>query len=92
MTHGRRKSDSPIVPGKPANKAWGRAAEPVEERGLTKGNPLGQNALRTQSRAGAPSAFERIREIARRNKKQRFTALLHHVYDVGRLRRAYFAL
>lgn len=40
----------------------------------------------------APSALERIREAARRGGTQRFTALLHHVYDLTRLRAAYFAL
>jgi group II intron reverse transcriptase/maturase len=40
----------------------------------------------------APSALERIREAARRGGTQRFTTLLHHVYDLARLRTAYFAL
>ena len=38
MMNGRGKSDSPIVPGKPPNKAEGPAAEVVEGRGLAKGN------------------------------------------------------
>ena len=92
MMDGSGKSDSPIVPGKPSNKAEEPAAETVEGRGLTKGNPLEQNALRTQSRPGAHSALERVRQVARRNRKQRFTTLLHHVYDVDRLRTAYLAL
>ena len=62
--------------------------EGVEGRGLTKGNLPERNASRTQSRSGAPSAIERIRQAARGNSKQRFTALLHHVYDVERLRAA----
>jgi group II intron reverse transcriptase/maturase len=47
---------------------------------------------RTQSRAGAPSALERVRQAAERDRRQRFTALLHHVYDIERLRKAYLAL
>src|SRR6266496_4266273 len=47
---------------------------------------------RTQSRQGMSSALERIRQAARRDKRQRFTALLHHVYDIERLGAAYFAL
>jgi hypothetical protein len=90
--HGRGKSDSPIVPGKPPNKAGAPAAEAVEGRGLAKGNPREQNASRTLSRTDAPSALERVREAASRDRKQRFTALLHHVYDLDRLRPAYFAL
>jgi RNA-directed DNA polymerase len=58
MMDRRRKSDTPIVPEKPPNKAGLSAAEVVEERGVTKGNPLEQNALRTQSRAGASSSKE----------------------------------
>ena len=92
MMDGHGKSDSPVVPEKLPNKAGRPAAEVVEGRGLAKGNPPGCNVLRTQSRAGAPSAFERIRQAARRDRKQRFTALLHHVYDIDRLRSAYLAL
>jgi hypothetical protein len=88
----RGKSDRPVVPGKLPNKAEGTAAEAVEGRGLAKGNPPESNALRTQSRGGAPNALERVRRAARRDRKQRFTALLHHVYDIERLRSAYFAL
>jgi group II intron reverse transcriptase/maturase len=68
------------------------AKEAVEERGLAKGNLLKRNMPRTQSRTNVPSALERIRQAARRDRRQRFTALLHHVYDVERLRAAYFAL
>ena len=56
-----------------------RAALRVEERGLAKGNPRQQNAPRTLRREGAPSALERIRQAARRDRTLRFTALLHHV-------------
>ena len=64
----------------------------MEGRGLAKGNPSQQNAPRTQGRDGAPSALERVREAAERDKQVRFTALLHHVYNVEHLRAAYFAL
>ena len=89
---GRGKSDGSIVPGKPPNKAGQPAAEAVEGRGPAKGNSLECNALRTQSRAGAPSALDRVRQAAEKDRRQRFTALLHHVYDIERLRTAYFAL
>ena len=90
--HERGKSDSPIVPRKPPNKAEAPTAEAVEGRGLAKGNLREQNTPRTLSRNGVPSALERVREAASRDRKQRFTALLHHVYDVDRLKAAYFAL
>jgi group II intron reverse transcriptase/maturase len=64
----------------------------MEGRGLAKGNSPECNAPRTQSRAGVPSALERVRQAAVKDRKQRFTALLHHVYDVERLRAAYMAL
>ncbi len=38
------------------------------------------------------SALERIRQVACRDKGARFTALWHHVYNVDRLREAYFSL
>jgi len=92
MTNGRGKSDSPIVPVKRPNKTEEPVAEVVEGRGLTKGNPPECNALRTQSRIGMSSALERIRVAARKDRKQRFTALLHHVYDIECLRTAYLAI
>ena len=92
MMHRGGKSDSPIVPVKPQNKAVGTVAEVVEGRGLAKGNLPERNAPRTLSRTGVSSALGRVRQAARRDRKQRFTALLHHVYDVERLRMAYLAL
>src|SRR5213594_21989 len=67
-------------------------AEGMEGRGLAKGNPRQQNAPRTPSRKGAPSALERVRQAARRDRKLKFTALLHHVYNLETLRAAYFNL
>jgi RNA-directed DNA polymerase len=67
-------------------------AEGVEGRGLAKGNPRQQNASRTPSRTDVRSALERVRQAATRDKKVRFTALLHHIYDIDRLRTAYLAL
>ena len=92
MMNGHGKSDRPVVPAKSPNNAGQPAAEGMEERGLAKGNPPRQNALRTPSRAGAPSALERIRQAARKDRKTRFTALLHHVYNLDTLREAYFCL
>jgi RNA-directed DNA polymerase len=92
MTNGRGKSDSSTVPANSPNKAEGPAAEAREGRGLAKGNSPERNALRTQGRGGAPSALERVRQAARKDRKQRFTALLHHIYDVERLRTAFLAI
>ena len=89
--HETGKSDRSVVPTKPPNKAGRPAAEGAEGRDLAKGNTTEPNALRTQCRTGAPSALDRVRQAATRNKRMRFTALLHHV-DVDRLRAAYRAL
>jgi RNA-directed DNA polymerase len=92
MMHGHGKSDSSIVLTKPPNEAGPEAKEAVEERGLAEGKPPERNMSRTQGRSGMSSALERIRQAARRDKRQRFTALLHHVYGVEGLRAAYFGL
>jgi len=92
MMNEHRKSDRPVVSAKSSNNADQSAAEGMERRGLAKGNPPRQNALRTPSRDSASSALERIRQAARRDRKMRFTALLHHVYNLDTLREAYFSL
>jgi RNA-directed DNA polymerase len=91
MMNGRGKSDRPI-PRNSRNKAEEPAAEAREGRGLAKGNSPECNALRTQGRGDAPNALERVRQTARKDRKQRFTALLHHIYDVGQLRAAYLVM
>jgi group II intron reverse transcriptase/maturase len=92
MTNGLGKSDSPVVPEKFPNNAGQPAAEGAEGRGLAKGNLPQQNASRIPSRKDAPSALERVRQAAGKDKKLRFTALLHHIYNLETLRMAYFRL
>jgi hypothetical protein len=92
MMDERGKSDSFEVPAKSPNNVEGPAAEATEGRELAKGNSPERNALRTQGRESTPSALERVRQAAKTDKKQRFTALLHHIYDVKRLRAAYLAI
>ena len=79
MMHGREKSDSAIVAVKPTNKAEQSAAEPVEPRAETKGNASQQSTRRAQDRESVSQALERIRQAARQRKKERFTALFHHL-------------
>src|SRR6266481_730507 len=92
MTNGPGKSDSPVVPEKSPNKAGQPVAEGMEGRGLAKGNLPQQNASRTPSRKDAPSELEQVRQAAEKDKKLRFTALLHHIYNLDTLRMAYFRL
>jgi RNA-directed DNA polymerase len=79
MVHGHEESDSVIVAVKPANKAEQSGAEPVEPRTGTKGNADQQSTRLTQSRTSVTQALERIRKVARERKKERFTALFHHI-------------
>ena len=87
----RGKSDSPVVPAKPPNKAVYAAAEVVEERGLAEGNTTSTTHPGRRAGTGVPSGLARVREVARKDKEARFTALLHHV-DLDRLRAAYWAI
>ena len=67
-------------------------AERVEGRGLAKENLREGSVRRTQSRESTTSTIERVRQAARKDRRQKFTALFHHVYDVGQLREAYLGL
>ncbi len=80
--------------GEPKAKGEGRepSAEGMEGRGLAEGNLSEQNVPRTLSRTSTSSALEQVGEVARRDKKVRFTTLLHHVYNLETLRRAYLRL
>jgi RNA-directed DNA polymerase len=79
MMHGGGTSDPVIVAGKLANKAEHSAAEPVERRTGTEGNASRPSTLRTPSRASVTEGLERIRRTAKERKKEKFTALLHHI-------------
>jgi len=64
---------------KPTNKAERSAAEPVEPRAATEGNAGRNRTRRAQNRASVSQALDRIRQAARERKKERFTALFHHL-------------
>ena len=89
--NGQEKSDSGVVAVKLANKAGQLAAEQVEPRPETKGNAEQQSTHRTQGRARVTQALERVRKAARLRKKEKFTALLHHI-NIDTLRSAFYAL
>src|SRR5215475_3058112 len=91
MMNRRGKSDSAIVAGKPTNKAGQPAAESVEPRAEAEGNASQQSTRRAQDRESVSQALERIRQVARQRKKERFTSLFHHI-SVELLRVAFFAL
>src|SRR3982075_2921769 len=79
MMHGRGKSDEAIVALKPANKAERSAAELGEPRAEAEGNASQHSTCQTQRWASVSQALERIRQIAKERKKERFTALFHHI-------------
>ena len=85
------KSDPRVVAMKPTNKARRLGAELVEPRLGTKGNAGQQSTHRTQNRVRVTQALNRVRQAARQRKKERFTALLHHV-NTETLRAAFYAL
>jgi RNA-directed DNA polymerase len=76
---------------RPPNNAALAAAEAVEERGLPEGNTARETRSGPRAGQSVSSDLDRVRQLARRDKQVRFTALLHHV-TVDRLRESYRAL
>jgi RNA-directed DNA polymerase len=73
------KWDALVIPGKPSNKG-DQPAEMVEGRSAARGNAGQVPAPRTQSRTSCASmGLEGVRQAARRNRRLRFTALMHHI-------------
>jgi RNA-directed DNA polymerase len=69
-----------VVPEKlPNHGATLPPAERVEERRPTEGNTPKAAASRTQSWTSASIARQRVQEVARRDRRARFTELLHHI-------------
>jgi RNA-directed DNA polymerase len=89
--HEGGKSDRLVVPANLSNKAVRAAAEVGEERGRAKGNTDSKTHPGRSAGQGASSALGRVREVARRDRNARFSALLHHVTP-QRLREAYWAI
>ena len=86
--HDPEKSDPPIGASKPANAPASASGELVEQRGGAEGNAGQHGRCRTPSRESLRSGLERVRTAAKLRKKEKFTALLHHV-TVDLLRDAY---
>src|SRR5665213_2848926 len=89
--HGHGKSDGLVVPANPPNKAASAVAEAVEERRPAKGNVASETRPGLSAGLSVISELDRVRQVARKDKDARFTALLHHV-TVDRLRAAYRAI
>ena len=94
MMNDREKSDPAVVAAKPTNNASvskADTAEPVEPRAGTKRNTGEQSTHRAQNRDRMSQALDRVRQAARQRKKEKFTALFHHI-TVDLLRTAFLAL
>jgi RNA-directed DNA polymerase len=91
LMHDCGKSDRLVVPAKPPNKPAQAGAEVVEGRGLPEGNTAMQTRPGLSAGQGVSSDLDRVRQVARKDRDVRFTALLHHV-SVDRLREAYRAI
>ncbi len=89
--HDRGKSDGRVVPVSPPNKAVSAAAEVVEGRRPAKGNAASEPRAGLSAGQGVSSDLDRVRQVARKDRDARFTALLHHV-TVERLEVAYRAI
>jgi RNA-directed DNA polymerase len=90
------ESDGWVVPTKSPNQgrtgaSAGVLAEGWEGSHPTKRNTEEDRTHRTQSRGSVSQGLGGVREVARKDKKQKFTALLHHV-TVERLRESYYGL
>lgn len=80
--------------GKPKlmNQTSNKTAETLEGRGLTEGNPSQGNTRQTQSWESVHSELRRVHRKAKTEKKIKFTALMHHIYNLETLREAYESL
>jgi RNA-directed DNA polymerase len=87
-----RESDGRVVPAKCPNKdGMSSSAEGTEGRRPTKENMGQATASQMQSWGNALDGLRRVREAAKRDKRLRFTALLHHV-SVALLSNSFYAL
>ena len=89
--HVEGESDGRILPAKCPNNGEQAPAEGMEGRRPTKENIGQATPPRTQSRTSELSDLRGVREVAGRDKRTRFSALLHHV-TTALLRESYYSL
>jgi RNA-directed DNA polymerase len=89
--HVAGESDGRVLPTKGPNSGGQPTGEGLEGRRPTRENTDPTAATRTPSRTPASRGRDGVREAARKDKKVRFTALLHHV-TVNLLRASYYEL
>ncbi len=89
--HASGESDGCVIPTKCSNNGGQPRAEGMEGRRPIKENTERVTAPRTLSRISEGNGLLGVRQAARRDKRTRFTALLHHV-TVDLLRVSFYAL
>ena len=94
MTKMDRKSDNSVVPVKGPNKGITkeRPAEAVEGRELAKRKQMRHNTGQTQSWETVQSKLQLLHRKAKEDKQQRFSSLMHHVWNPVTLKQAYFSI
>ena len=85
------ESDGCVVPEKLSNEPGRLGEETVEGRRPAKGNAASDPRPGRSAGMGVSSDLGRVRQVARKDRDARFTALLHHV-TVERLEAAYRAI
>src|SRR3984957_9125256 len=89
--HVSEESDRAVVPVNLSNKEEQSSAEAGEERARAKENIVQSNTSPTQSGERVNQGLRGVRQVARKRKQQRFTALLHHL-SIDLLRDSFYAL
>jgi hypothetical protein len=84
-------SDCAIVPMKRPNEEAKASAEAVEGRVRTKENDVEHHTQPTLSGERGSEELDGVRQMAHARKRERFTALLHHL-TIDLLRGSYYAL
>jgi len=94
MREDSRESDNSIVPEKFANKRGKKLplTEQMEGSGLTEGNERQRNTHQTQGWISVQNKLQLIHQRAKEDKKEKFTALMHHVYNIDALEAAYLKI
>jgi RNA-directed DNA polymerase len=87
--HDDGKSHVPIVAEKSPNKGADNTCGGDGAKGDGQGKSVKQNTHLTQRGEVVRNALTRIREVAKRDKTAKFTALYHHVYNIDTLRVAF---
>lgn len=81
LTHAVGESEGCVVPAKVPNNGPCGSAEGLEGRQPDKENSGEPNPNRAQNREIGSRGLEGVREAAKKDQGQRFTALLHHVTE-----------